>query len=70
MGEHRKDGDDSGDPLPGNSRGPSPENSGGRPLDRVSRRGKNPDWRRNLITVIQLLTALAALAHEFGNLLS
>ncbi|KFU77774.1 hypothetical protein SAMN04489729_0834 [Amycolatopsis lurida] len=69
MSEHRKDGDDSGDPLPDESRGRLPEDSGGRPLDHASSRGKNLDWRRNLITVIQLLTVLAALAHEVWKLL-
>ncbi|WP_340682504.1 hypothetical protein LCL61_28025 [Amycolatopsis coloradensis] len=69
MSEHRNDGDDSGDPSPDKFRGPSPDNTGDRPLDHVSSRGKDPDWRRNLITVIQLLTVLAALAHEVWKLL-
>ncbi|MBE1574491.1 hypothetical protein H4W30_001520 [Amycolatopsis roodepoortensis] len=69
MSESRKDGDGSGEPPPDKCRGSSPEKTGGPPLDHVSSRDKNPNWRRNLITVTQLLKVLADLAHELWRLL-
>ena len=69
MGERRSDGDESGGPPPDDSRGPSPDDSGDPPLERGPGRDKMPDRGHILIKVIQLLTALAAAAHEFSRLL-
>lgn len=43
--------------------------SGGEPPERDPGRETKPDRRHVLIWVIQLLAALAALAHEVGKLL-
>lgn len=69
MGENRKDGGDSGAQSPDKPRGPTPEQSSDGPLERVSSRDMNPDRRRHLIAMTQLLAALAALAHEVSKLL-